>query len=157
MFLLKTGDLVPKFSLPDQDGEQIKFIDFQGQRVLIYFYPKAMTPGCTIQACNLRDNIDKFSMANIAILGISTDTPQKLLLFSEKESLNFTLLSDDKHQVCEQFGIWGEKTFIGKRYNGIHRVSFLIDVNGKVEKVFDKFTPSNHHTIILNYVQKNNK
>ena len=132
---LKAGDIAPKFSLPDQDGEQVNLTDFQGQRVLVYFYPKAMTPGCTVQ-------------------GISTDKPEKLSRFAEKELLNFTLLSDEDHQVCEQFGVWGEKSFMGKTYDGIHRISFLIDADGKVEHVFDDFKTSNHHDVVLNWLKQ---
>lgn len=106
---LKAGDTAPKFSLPDQDGEQINLTDFQGQRVLVYFYPKAMTPGCTVQACGLRDSMDELKQAGVEVLGISTDKPEKLSRFVEKELLNFTLLSDEDHQVSDQFGIWGEK------------------------------------------------
>ena len=113
---LKAGDIAPKFSLPDQDGEQVNLTDFQGQRVLVYFYPKAMTPGCTVQACGLRDNMDELKKAGVDVLGISTDKPEKLSRFAEKELLNFTLLSDEDHQVCEQFGVWGEKSFMGKTY-----------------------------------------
>ena len=126
---LKAGDIAPKFSLPDQDGEQVNLTDFQGQRVLVYFYPKAMTPGCTVQACGLRDNMDELKKAGVDVLGISTDKPEKLSRFAEKELLNFTLLSDEDHQVCEQFGVWGEKSFMGKTYDGIHRISFLIDAD----------------------------
>ncbi len=150
---LKIGDEAPKFSLPDQDGELINLTDFAGERVLIYFYPKAMTPGCTVQACGLRDNMSIFKQAGVEVLGISTDKPEKLSRFVEKELLNFTLLSDEDHKVCEQFGIWGEKTFMGKTYDGIHRISFLIGKEGKVEQVFDDFKTTNHHEIILNYLQ----
>ncbi|CCJ85603.1 Thiol peroxidase, Bcp-type [Cronobacter dublinensis 582] len=142
---LKAGDIAPKFSLPDQDGEQVNLTDFQGQRVLVYFYPKAMTPGCTVQACGLRDNMDDLKKAGVEVLGISTDKPEKLSRFAEKELLNFTLLSDEDHQVSEQFGVWGEKSFMGKTYDGIHRISFLIDADGKVEHVFNDFKTSNHH------------
>jgi len=151
---LKAGDSAPQFTLLDQDGEEINLADFQGQRVLIYFYPKAMTPGCTVQACGLRDNLDVFKKAGVEILGISTDKPEKLSRFAEKELLNFTLLSDDEHQVAEQFGVWGEKSFMGKTYDGIHRISFLIDAEGKVEKVFDEFKTSNHHDIVLDYLNQ---
>lgn len=153
MNLLQAGDNAPKFSLPDQDGEQINLTDFQGQRVLIYFYPKAMTPGCTTQACGLRDNMDALKKAGVDVLGISTDKPEKLARFVEKEVLNFTLLADENHQVCEQFGVWGQKTFMGKTYDGIHRISFLLDCDGKVEKVFANFNISEHHDIILEYLK----
>ena len=151
---LKAGDPAPQFSLPDQDGEQINLADFQRQRVLVYFYPKAMTPGCTVQACGLRDNMDQLKSEGVEVLGISTDKPEKLSRFAEKELLNFTLLSDEDHKVCEQFGVWGEKSFMGKTYDGIHRISFLLDGTGKVEKVFDDFKTTNHHDIVMAYLNE---
>lgn len=150
---LKTGDTAPEFSLLDQDGEQVSLADFHGERVLIYFYPKAMTPGCTVQACGLRDNMTELKKAGVQVLGISTDKPEKLSRFAEKELLNFTLLSDEDHKVCESFGVWGEKSFMGKTYDGIHRISFLIDAQGVVEHVFDDFKTSNHHDMVLDYLQ----
>ncbi|PHM63779.1 thioredoxin-dependent thiol peroxidase [Xenorhabdus ishibashii] len=151
---LKAGDKAPQFSLPDQDGETINLSDFKGQRVLVYFYPKAMTPGCTVQACGLRDSIDELKSANVEVLGISTDAPEKLSRFVEKEMLNFTLLSDIDHQVAEQFGVWGEKQFMGKIYDGIHRISFLINSQGEVEHVFNKFKTSDHHQVVLDYLNR---
>ncbi|NUF48742.1 MULTISPECIES: thioredoxin-dependent thiol peroxidase [unclassified Gilliamella] len=150
---LKEGEKAPLFSLPDQDGELVGLNDFKGQRVLIYFYPKAMTPGCTVQACNLRDCSDEFKKCNVAILGISTDKPEKLSRFVEKELLNFTLLSDENHEVAQAFGTWGEKEFMGKTYDGIHRISFLISKDGTIEKVFNDFKTSNHHEVILDYLK----
>lgn len=151
---LKAGEKAPQFSLPDQDGETINLSDFAGQRVLVYFYPKAMTPGCTTQACGLRDEMDTLKKAKVEVLGISTDKSEKLFRFAEKEMLNFTLLSDEDHQVAEQFGIWGEKQFMGKTYDGIHRTSFLIGKNGVIEHVFDNFKTSNHHQIVLEYLSQ---
>ncbi|PHM75233.1 thioredoxin-dependent thiol peroxidase [Xenorhabdus kozodoii] len=151
---LKAGDKAPQFSLPDQDGETISLPDFKGQRVLVYFYPKAMTPGCTVQACGLRDSIDKLKDANVEVLGISTDAPEKLSRFVEKEMLNFTLLSDIDHQVAEQFGVWGKKQFMGKTYDGMHRISFLINPQGNIEHVFDKFKTSEHHQVVLDYLKQ---
>ena len=152
---LKAGDKAPQFSLPDQDGEQINLSDYQGQRVLVYFYPKAMTPGCTVQACGLRDEMDTLKAKGVEVLGISTDKPEKLARFAEKELLNFTLLSDEDHSVCEQFGVWGEKQFMGKTYDGIHRISFLVDPTGNIEHVFDDFKTSNHHEIVMAYLNEN--
>lgn len=149
---LKVGDTAPQFTLLDQDGEEISLSDYLNQRVLIYFYPKAMTPGCTIQACGLRDNMNILKNKGVDVIGISTDKPEKLSRFSEKELLNFTLLSDEDHKVAEAFGVWGEKSFMGKTYDGIHRVSFLVNADGKIEQVFDDFKTSNHHEIILNYL-----
>ena len=150
---LKEGEKAPEFSLPDQDGEYISLKDFKGQRVLIYFYPKAMTPGCTVQACNLRDSSDDFKKYDVVILGISTDKPEKLSRFVEKEMLNFTLLSDENHEVSQAFGTWGEKEFMGKTYEGIHRISFLISKDGNIEKVFDNFKTSDHHEVVLDYLR----
>lgn len=151
---LNIGDIAPNFSLPDQDGETISLTDFKGIRVLIYFYPKAMTPGCTVQACSLRDNIDEFKKKNVEVLGISTDKSEKLSKFVDKEMLNFSLLSDEQHIVSEQFGVWGEKNFMGKKYDGIHRISFLIDSSGKIEQIFDNFKTTNHHKIVIDYLNK---
>lgn len=154
MNTLKIGDKAPKFSLPDQDGEQVSLSDFREQRVLIYFYPKAMTPGCTVQACGLRDSMEDLLKAGVEVLGISTDAPAKLSQFAEKELLNFTLLSDQQHQVAQQFGVWGEKKFMGKTYDGIHRISFLIDAQGIIEQVFDDFKTSDHHEVVLNWIKQ---
>ncbi|MEG7475745.1 thioredoxin-dependent thiol peroxidase, partial [Serratia marcescens] len=106
------------------------------------------------QACGLRDNMDELKKVGVEVLGISTDKPEKLSRFAEKELLNFTLLSDEDHQVAQQFGVWGEKTFMGKTYDGINRISFLIDGKGKIEKVFDDFKTTNHHDIVLSYLQQ---
>lgn len=149
---LKAGDKAPQFSLPDQDGEIINLSDYLGQRVLIYFYPKAMTPGCTIQACGLRDEWDKLKQMGVEVLGISTDKPEKLSRFAEKEMLEFTLLSDYKHEVAEKFGVWGAKQFMGKTFDGIHRISFLINTKGEIEHVFDKFKTADHHQIVMDYL-----
>ncbi|OTA18897.1 2-cys peroxiredoxin [Xenorhabdus beddingii] len=151
---LKAGDKAPQFSLPDQAGETINLSDFKGQRVLVYFYPKAMTPGCTVQACGLRDTMNELKSLNVEVLGISIDAPERLARFAEKERLNFTLLSDVDHQIAEQFGIWGEKKFMGKTYDGIHRISFLINPQGDIEYVFDKFKTSDHHQIVLDYLKQ---
>ena len=150
---IKEGEEAPQFSLPDQDGELVSSNDFEGQRILLYFYPKAMTPGCTVQACNLRDSADDFKKYNVVVIGISTDKPEKLSRFVDKELLNFTLLSDEDHKTCDAFGVWGEKEFMGKTYDGIHRISFLIGKNGKIEKVFDDFKTANHHTVVLDYLK----
>jgi peroxiredoxin Q/BCP len=152
---LKAGDKAPQFTLPDQDGEDVSLSDFKGKKVLVYFYPKAMTPGCTVQACGLRDNMDALTEKGVDVLGISTDKPEKLSRFVEKEMLNFTLLSDEDHAVAEQFGVWGEKSFMGKTYDGLHRISFLVDGKGQIEKVFDDFKTSNHYDVIMAYLNAN--
>ncbi|MCK3657571.1 thioredoxin-dependent thiol peroxidase [Pasteurellaceae bacterium Pebbles2] len=151
---LKIGENAPHFCLKNQDDQAISLNDFQGKKVLVYFYPKALTPGCTTQACALRDSKSALDQLGLVILGISPDLPKKLAQFVEKKGLNFNLLSDPDHQVAEQFGVWGEKKFLGKTYDGIHRISFLIDENGVIEQVFDKFKTSEHHQVVLDYLQK---
>ncbi|MFU2089060.1 thioredoxin-dependent thiol peroxidase [Avibacterium avium] len=156
MQTLKAGDFAPHFSLLDQNEQPVALTDFSGKKVLVYFYPKALTPGCTTQACGLRDTKAELEKHNVVILGISSDSPKKLANFAEKKSLNFILLSDPDHQVAEQFGVWGEKKFMGKTYDGIHRITFLIDEQGKIEKVFDKFKTGEHHQVVLDYLQQGN-
>ena len=129
---LIAGNQAPAFTLLNQQESPISLSDFRGKKVLVYFYPKALTPGCTSQACGLRDSKSELDELGLVILGISPDMPKKLAQFIEKKALNFTLLSDPDHQVAEMFGVWGEKKFMGKTYDGIHRVSFLIDENGKL-------------------------
>jgi peroxiredoxin Q/BCP len=152
MKTLVAGDEAPAFTLPNQNGDSISLASFQGKKVLVYFYPKAMTPGCTVQAQGLRDIQQELKQHNVEVLGISPDAVKRLPKFIEKEQLNFTLLSDEDHAVADAFGVWGLKKFMGKEYDGIHRISFLIDEEGKVEKVFDKFKTKEHHLVILNYL-----
>ncbi|MCW9732454.1 thioredoxin-dependent thiol peroxidase [Avibacterium sp. 20-15] len=154
MQTLKAGDFAPHFSLLDQNEQPVSLSDFKGKKVLVYFYPKALTPGCTTQACGLRDSKTALEKQNVVILGISPDSPKKLANFVEKKALNFTLLSDEDHKVAEQFGVWGEKKFMGRTYDGIHRISFLIDEQGKIEKVFEKFKTGEHHQVVLDYLSQ---
>ena len=127
---LSVGSQAPIFTLLNQQEQPVSLNDFRGKKVLVYFYPKALTPGCTTQACGLRDSKSELDELGLVVLGISPDTPKKLAQFIEKKKLNFTLLSDPDHKIAEQFGVWGEKKFMGKTYDGIHRISFLIDENG---------------------------
>jgi len=152
MKTLQAGDKAPLFSLPNQDNETVSLSDFSGKKVLVYFYPKAMTPGCTVQARGLRDIKQQLDDKNVEVLGISPDPVKRLPKFIEKEELNFTLLSDEDHSVAEAFGVWGLKKFMGKEYDGIHRISFIIDENGVIEQVFNKFKTKEHHTVILDYL-----
>ncbi|AWX14232.1 thioredoxin-dependent thiol peroxidase [Mergibacter septicus] len=153
---LTVGDLAPDFTLLDQDQTPVHLKDIlqQGKKVLVYFYPKALTPGCTVQACSIRDYKAEFDQRGVVVLGISPDLPSKLSSFTEKKTLNFTLLSDPDHQVAEAFGVWGEKKFMGKTYDGIHRVSFLINANGEVEQVFEKFKTKDHHQLVLDFLTR---
>ncbi|MDG6895372.1 thioredoxin-dependent thiol peroxidase [Volucribacter amazonae] len=153
--ILKQGQNAPHFCLLDQQGHQVCLTDFQGKKVLVYFYPKALTPGCTTQACHLRDSKAELDKLGVTIIGISPDLPAKLANFTDKKQLNFILLSDPEHQVAEQFGVWGEKKFMGRTFDGIHRISFLIDEQGKIEQVFDKFKTSNHHQVVIDYLSQN--
>ncbi len=151
---IKVGDKAPSFSLLDQHDNKVNLQDFTGQKVLAYFYPKAMSPGCTIQAQGLRDVKKELTDLNVVVLGISPDPVKRLPKFIEKHELNFTLLSDEDHAVADAFGVWGPKKFMGREFDGIHRISFLIDENGQVEHVFDKFKTKDHHEVVLAYLNK---
>lgn len=150
---LQVGTQAPDFSLPDQDGQQVSLSSLRGKKVLIYFYPKAMTPGCTTQACGLRDVNAELAALNVVVLGISPDPAKRLKKFEERDSLNFRLLADEDHAVADAFGVWGPKKFMGKEYDGIHRLSFLIDEEGKVAHRFDKFKTGDHHQVVLDLVK----
>ena len=150
---LEAGTQAPDFSLSDQDGNQVRLADLRGKKVLVYFYPKAMTPGCTTQACGLRDVNAELAALNVVVLGISPDSAKRLKKFEERDSLNFRLLADEDHAVADAFGVWGPKKFMGKEYDGIHRLSFLIDEEGKVAHRFDKFKTSDHHKVVLDLVK----
>ena len=153
MPMLTAGTAAPDFTLPDQDGQPVTLSQLRGKRVLVYFYPKASTPGCTTQACGLRDTQTELVALNTVVLGISPDPGKRLKSFIEKQQLNFTLLGDEDHAVAEAFGVWGPKKFMGKEYDGIHRISFLIDEQGVISKVFDEFKTSNHHQVVLDYLK----
>lgn len=154
---LQAGDKAPMFELADANENTVKLAELLKQhRVLVYFYPKAMTPGCTVQAQNLRDQKDKLAEHNVISVGISPDAPKRLAKFTERDELNFTLLSDEDHQVADQFGVWGPKKFMGKEYDGIHRISFLIEQDGTISQVFDKFKTKNHHEVVLDALNDNN-
>lgn len=150
---LQAGTQAPDFSLPDQDGNPVSLSSLRGKKVLIYFYPKAMTPGCTTQACGLRDVNAELAARGVVVLGISPDPAKRLKKFEERDSLNFRLLADEDHAVADAFGVWGPKKFMGKEYDGIHRLSFLIDEEGKVSHRFDKFKTSDHHQVVLDLVK----
>lgn len=150
---LIAGDKAPQFTLQDDQDNSVSLADLAGKKVLVYFYPKALTPGCITQACGLRDTKAELEALNTLVYGISPDPVKKLASFVEKKELNFPLLSDLDHAVADAFGVWGEKKFMGKIYDGIHRISFLIDEQGTIEKVFDKFKTKDHHQVVLDYLQ----
>lgn len=144
---LSAGDKAPAFTLPDQHGTPVKLSGYKGGKVLVYFYPKADTPGCTTQSCGLRDISG--DIGETAIVGISPDLPAKLKKFDDTYSLGFTLLSDEDHAVADAFGVWGEKSMYGKKYMGIVRSAFLIDEKGIVEQAWYKVSPKNTPTNLL--------
>ncbi|WP_153915866.1 thioredoxin-dependent thiol peroxidase [Shewanella sp. TC10] len=155
MNTLTVGDLAPQFSLQNQFDETISLADaLKDGPVLVYFYPKASTPGCTVQAQGLRDSKAELANHNVTVLGLSPDPVAKLLKFNDKQELNFSLLSDEDHAIADAFGVWGEKKFMGKIYDGIHRLSFLIGQDGKVAHVFDKFKTKNHHEVVLSVISE---
>jgi thioredoxin-dependent peroxiredoxin len=130
---LSPGDLAPDFTLPDADGKDVSLADFRGRKVVVYFYPAAMTPGCTKQACDFRDSLDSLAGAGYAVVGISPDKPEKLAKFRERDAVNFPLLSDPSKTTLEAFGAYGEKTMYGKKVTGVLRSTFVVDEDGRVE------------------------
>tara|TARA_R100000951_G_scaffold63242_1_gene53027 strand:+ start:184 stop:642 length:459 start_codon:yes stop_codon:yes gene_type:complete len=146
---LEKGDNAPQFEGKDQNGETVKLDDFKGQKLVIYFYPKDMTPGCTTQACNLRDNYELLKKENIAIVGVSADDEKKHQKFIDKYDLPFPLLADTDKEVIKAFGVWGLKKFMGKEYDGIHRTTFLINEEGKVHDIIKKPKTKAHAEEIL--------
>ena len=146
---LSPGDKAPDFTLKDQNGKSVSLHDFKGQNVLVYFYPKAMTPGCTVQACEIRNSEDKLKNADIVVLGISADPVERLKKFEVRDHLNFTLLSDPERKVIEAYGCWGPKKFMGRDFDGILRQSFLIDKSGKIVHVMHMVNTKTHHDDVL--------
>jgi len=147
--MLQPGDQAPDFELPDQNGYLVKLSDLRGQTVILYFYPRADTPGCTAQACGVRDRGADYEDAGARVIGVSADPVEKVEKFAEKYDLDFTLLSDADHTVAEAYGAWGEKSMYGKRYWGVQRATFLIDPGGKIAKVFPKVSPKTHDDVVL--------
>ncbi len=143
MAQLKAGDRAPAFSLRDQNGQTVKLSGFKGRKVLVYFYPKANTSGCTAQACAVRDAMPDLSKLNVAAVGISPDAPEQQKKFDDKNGLGFPLLSDPDHKVADAYGVWGEKSMYGKKYEGIIRSSFLVDEKGRVAAAWYKISPKN--------------
>lgn len=147
--MLKEGDKVPNFKGLDQDGNPISYEDFKGEKLVVFFYPKASTPGCTAEACNLNDNLDALAAKGYKVVGVSADTVRRQKNFSEKYGFKFPLISDEDKEMIEAFGVWGPKKFMGKEYEGIHRTTFLIDENGIIERVIKKVKTKDHTNQIL--------
>lgn len=148
MNTLKAGDQVPNFTTTDQDGNVINWSDYTDKKVVVFFYPKASTPGCTAEACNLRDNYTALQEQGYAILGVSADSEKRQANFKTKYEFPFPLLADEDKKVIDAFGVWGPKKFMGKEYDGIHRMTFLVE-NGTVTRVIDKVKTKDHAAQIL--------
>jgi peroxiredoxin Q/BCP len=147
--MVEEGSAAPDFELEDQDGNTVKLSDLRGSPVVLYFYPKADTPGCTTQACGIRDRTADYDATGATVLGVSPDKPEKLRKFADKYGLGFTLLADPEHATAEQYGTWVEKSMYGKKYMGVQRDTFVIDADGNVAKVLRKVQPKTHDDVVL--------
>ncbi|HWF87536.1 MAG TPA: thioredoxin-dependent thiol peroxidase [Pyrinomonadaceae bacterium] len=147
--MLKEGSAAPAFKTTDANGETVSLKDLRGQKVVLYFYPKDDTPGCTKEACSFRDSFSQFKKKGIAVLGVSPDSEAKHQKFVAKYNLPFTLLADTDKAIAEAYGVWGEKKFMGRTYMGVHRTTFLIDEKGKIKKIFEKVKPEDHASEVL--------
>ncbi len=147
--MLERGQKAPSFTLPDQNGDPVKLSDLKGKTVVLYFYPRADTPGCTTQACGVRDRSGEYRAASARVIGVSPDKVEAVDKFARKFDLDFTLLADADHAVAEAYGAWVEKSMYGKKYMGVQRATFIIDPDGKIAKVFPKVSPKTHDDIVL--------
>ena len=147
--MVSEGQEAPDFTLPDQDGNEVTLSGLRGQPVVLYFFPKADTPGCTTQACGVRDHRSDYETSGARVVGVSPDTVAAQRKFAEKYGLDFTLLADENHEVADLYGVWGEKRMYGKTYMGVARATFLIDADGTVAKVFPKVSPKTHDEVVL--------
>jgi thioredoxin-dependent peroxiredoxin len=151
--ILKDNTTAPDFTLLDETGKPQKLSDYRGKTVLLYFYPKDDTPGCTTEACSFRDNYSAYQNAGVTILGVSPDTSKSHAKFKEKYHLPFALLADEGHKVCELYGVWGKKKLVGREYDGVFRTTFLIDPKGVITKVFEDVKPAEHSAEVLAFVK----
>ena len=149
MFHLKEGDKAPDFNITDQTGKVHKIDDYKGKKLILYFYPKDLTPGCTVESCNLRDNYESLKKDGFEVIGVSADDEKKHQKFIDKHDLPFNLLADTNKEVLNNYGVWGEKKFMGKVYDGIHRTTFVIDEKGVIIKIINKVKTKNHTQQIL--------
>jgi len=152
--MIEPGDDAPDFELPDQDGRAVKLSDFRGQKVVLYFYPKADTPGCTTQACGVRDHRADYARAGAVVLGISPDPVAKVKKFHDKYGLHFPLLADEGHAVADAYGVWVQKSMYGRTYFGNERTTFVIDTDGMVAQVLRKVKPGEHDELVLTALQE---
>jgi thioredoxin-dependent peroxiredoxin len=147
--MIETGSEAPDFVLPDQDGTAVRLSDLRGRRVVLYFYPKADTPGCTTQACGIRDRAKEYEAAGATVVGVSPDPVKRVKKFHDGQSLTFTLLADEDHAITEQYGVWVEKSMYGKTYMGAQRATFILDEDGVVRHVIPKASPKTHDDEVL--------
>ena len=143
------GQPAPDFTTQNQREEDVTLSDLKGKKVVLYFYPKAMTPGCTVQACRLRDTQKELADRNTVVLGLSPDAPKRLQKFIDRDELNFDLLSDEDHAIAEKYGVWAMKKFMGREFMGVHRITFIIDEEGKLVHIMEKVKTKTHHDDLL--------
>ncbi|MAM70033.1 MAG: thioredoxin-dependent thiol peroxidase [Gammaproteobacteria bacterium] len=155
MALPKVGNLAPAFTLEDQDGRKHSLKDYKGKIIVLYFYPKAMTPGCTVQAHGIRDSAKELKKLGVEVLGVSIDPVKRLAKFAERDGLNFTLLSDEDHAVADKYNAWGLKKFMGKEYMGLKRMTFIIGKDGKLKHIMEKVKTKTHHDDVIDYIKEN--
>lgn len=156
MTLPKIGNKAPVFNLKNQKGESVKLSDCAGKFVVLYFYPKALTPGCTTQACGLRDEESVLKGLNTVVFGISPDPEAKLQRFADKYDLNFDLLADEGHKIADKYGVWALKKFMGREYMGIVRTTFIVNPEGRLVAILDKFKTKTHHQDVIQWLEGNN-
>ncbi len=152
--MIEIGEKAPQFTLPDQDGTPVSLADYAGKTVVLYFYPKADTPGCTVQACGVRDHLPNYAEAGAVVIGISPDPVRAVKRFADNQSLDFTLLADEDHAVCEAYGVWAEKSMYGRRYMGALRATFVIGPDGVVRHVIPRVTPRTHDDEVLTALEQ---
>ena len=153
--MLEAGQKAPTFSLPSSAGGEFSLADAKGKWVVLYFYPKDNTPGCTTEACNFRDSSKDYAAVNALIYGVSIDSLESHAKFIKKHSLNFPLLADTEKKVVEMYGVWKEKSMYGRKYMGIERTTFVIDGDGKIAKIFPKVSVTDHHKAVLDFIREN--
>ena len=151
--MLSVGEKAPQFTLNDGEGNTVKLSDFKGKKVVLYFYPKDLTPGCTVEACAFRDDISAIKKLDAVVFGVSADSEKTHQKFTAKHDLNFPLLADVNHEVCEKYGTWQEKSMYGRKYWGIARITYIIDENGKIAKAFEKVKPATHTAEVIEAIK----
>lgn len=150
--MLKPGDSAPDFTAPDQSGNVHTLREYRGRKLVLYFYPKDMTSGCTVEACDFRDNLERFAGKDVAVVGVSPDSVKRHAKFVEKESLNFPLLADEEKEIVTAYGVWKEKSMYGRKYMGVERTTFIIDEEGRIQAIFPKVKVPGHIQEVLDAI-----